>query len=183
MMNADELQRRAKRRMTQLERRRRDPRYQRVLGRLVGLGLLTTNEPVLKTRAPIDVAEALWAAEVEPRIAELLPALLVRRPALFVDTRALPDDLGQVVDALRRNEVPPDFRGIAGEKLHRWLSTTGRKSEPPSRLKAFRLQATDIDLLTKLRDELGITETAVLRRGLRALASATWLRDRPDAGA
>jgi hypothetical protein len=176
MMSANELQRRAKRRMAQLDRRRRDRRYRHVLGRLVGLGLLTTNEAVLKTRAPIDVADALWAGEVEPRITELLPALLVRRPALFVDTRALPDDLAQVLVALRRNAVPPDFRGVPGEKLHRWLSSVGRKSEPPSRLKAFRLQSSDLELLTKLRDELGISETAVLRRGLRALASATWLR-------
>lgn len=181
MMNADELQRRAKRRLAQLERRRRDPRYQRVLGRLVGLGYLTTNEAVPKTRRPIDVDDALWAAEVEPRIAELLPALLVRRPALFVGARALPDDLAQVVDALRRNEAPSDFRGVPGEKLHRWLSSVGRKADPPSRLKAFRLQASDIELLTKLRDALGITETAVLRRGLRALATATWLRERTDA--
>ncbi len=99
-----------------------------------------------------------------------------RRQALFVDPRALPDDLAQVVAALRRNEVPPDFRGAPGDKLHRWLSSVGRKSEPPSRLKAFRLQSNDLELLTKLRDELGISETAVLRRGLRALSSATWLR-------
>jgi hypothetical protein len=180
MMTADELQRRAKRRMGQLDRRRRDPRYQRVLARLVGLGLLTTNEAVPKTRAPIEVADALWAAEVEPRVAELLPALLVRRPALFIDARALPDDLAQVVAALRRNEVPSEFRGVPGERLHRWLGSVGRKGQPPSRLKAFRLQPSDLALLTRLRDELGITETAVLRRGLRALATATWLRD--DAG-
>jgi hypothetical protein len=177
MMNADELQRRAKRRLVQLDRKRRDPRYRRVLGRLVGLGLLTTNEAVRKTSEPIDVGDALWATEVEPRIAELLPALLVRRPALFVDARAVPDDLAEVLGALRRNEVPPDFRGLPGEKLHRWLAPVGRKSEPPSRLKAFRLKTSDLALLTKLRDELGITETAVLRRGLRALASATWLRE------
>lgn len=176
MMNATELQRRAKRRKVQLDRRRRDARYRRVLGRLVGLGLLTTNEAVPKTRAPIDVAEALWAAEVEPRIAELLPALLVRRPALFVDARALPVDLAEVVAALRRNEVPPSFRGVPGEKVLRWLGSVGRKPEPPSRLKAFRLQSSDLALLTRLRDELGITDTAVVRRGLRALANTTWLR-------
>ena len=176
MMDAGELQRRAKRRLAVLERRRRDPRYHRVLGRLAGLGLLTTNERVPKTRAPIDVADALWAAEVEPRIAELLPALLLRRPALFVDARALPDDLAQVVAALRRNQVPSEFRGIPGKKVHRWLSSVGRRREPPSRLKAFRLQASDLALLARLRDELGITETAVLRRGLRALANTTWLQ-------
>ena len=181
MMNAQELQRRAKRRLVQLDRRRRDPRYRRVLGRLVGLGLLTTNEAVPDTRELIDVDDALWAAEVEPRIAELLPALLVRRPALFVDARALPEDLAQAVTALRRNEVPPEFRGVPGDKVHRWLSSVGRKREPPSRLKAFRLQSSDLTLLTQLRDELAITETEVLRRGLRALASATWLRDRARA--
>jgi hypothetical protein len=104
---------------------------------------------------------------------------LVRRPALFVETRALPVDLS-VVAALRRNELPADFRGVPGEKIRRWLSSVGRKTEPPSRLKAFRLQASDIELLTKLRDELGITETAVLRRGLRALATTTWLRERTN---
>ena len=175
MITAEALQRRAKRRLAQLEKRRNDPRYRRVLGRLVGLGLLTTNEPVSKTRGPIAVSDALWAAELEPRVAELLPALLVRRPALFVDMRELPPDLGEVVAALRRNELPPDFRGIPGAKLHRWLSAVGRKPEPPSRLKAFRLQTSDLALLTRLRDELGISETAVLRRGLRALAYSTWL--------
>jgi len=44
-------------------------------------------------------------------------------------------------------------------------------------LKAFRLQANDLALLTRLRDELGISETDVSRRGLRALATSTWLRD------
>ena len=180
MISADALQLRAKRRLAQLERRRKDPRYQRVLGRLVSLGLLTTNEPVPKTRGAIKVADALWAAEIEPRIAELLPALLVRRPALFVDPRELPDDLAQVVAALRRNEVPPAFRDIPGERLHRWLGSVGRKAEAPSRLKAFRLQPNDLTLLARLRDELGITETAVLRRGLRALATATWLRSAKD---
>jgi len=175
MITAEELQRRAKRRLAQLEKQRKDPRYQRVLGRLVGLGLLTANEPFPKTHARISVGDALWVAELEPRVAELLPALLVRRPALFADARDLPPDLGEVVAALRRNELPPDFRGIPGAKLHRWLSSVGRKPEPPSRLKAFRLQSSDLALLTRLRDELGISETAVLRRGLRALAYSTWL--------
>lgn len=181
MITAAELQQRAKRRLVQHERRRRDPRYQKVLGRLVGLGLLSTNEVVAKVRGPIELADALWAAEVEPRIAELLPALLVRRPALFVHARPLPDDLAQVVDALRRNQVPPDFRGVPGAKLHRWLGSVGRKPEPPSRLKAFRFQSNDLELLMRLRDELGISETAVLRRALRALATSTWLRGEPGA--
>jgi hypothetical protein len=57
------------------------------------------------------------------------------------------------------------------------VADVGRKPEPPSRLKAFRMQSSDLALLTRLRDELGISETAVLRRGLRALATSLWLRD------
>jgi hypothetical protein len=177
MMNAEQLQLRAQRALAELERKRRDPRYRRVLGRMVGVGLLTTNEDIPKNRALLAVSDVLWAGDVEPRILELLPALLVRRPALFVDDdRAFPDDLVEAVSALRRNAVPADFRGVPGATLHRWLGIVGRGNKLPSRLKAFRLQTEDIALLTRLRDELGISETAVLRRGLRALANTTWLR-------
>lgn len=54
-------------------------------------------------------------------------ALLVKRPALFESVRDLPPDLDAVVRALRRNEVPPSFRGIPGEALLRWLSRVGRQ--------------------------------------------------------
>lgn len=175
-MDAAQLQRRAKRRLAELERQRRDPRYRRVLGRLVGLGLLNSNEGLPKYRGRLRIPDVLWAGEIEPRVLELLPALLVRRPALFADPNALPEDLSLAVNALRRHEVPSDFRGTSGEKIYRWLTVVGRKNAPPSRLKAFRLQAEDLELLAKLRDELGVTETSVLRRGLRALAAATWLR-------
>jgi len=173
---ARDLQLRAKKGLAQLERRRRDPRHRRVLGRLVALGLLTTNQEVQDERARLVVSDVLWAGDSEPRFLELLPALLVKRPSLFVDVKALPADLEAVVRALRRNQVPPDFRGVPGAKLQQWLRSVGRRGKLPSRLKAFRFQDDDLALLTRLRDELGITETAVLRRGLRALASATWLR-------
>ena len=176
MMDGAQLQRRAKRRLLELERQRRDPRYRRVLARLVGLRLLDSNESLPKYRGALRIADMLWVGQVEPRVLELLPALLVRRPGLFSDAKAVPEDLLRTVNALRRNEVPSDFRGSSGEKIYRWLGVVGRKSAPPSRLKAFRLQAEDLELLSKLRDELGITETSVLRRGLRALAAAIWLR-------
>ena len=65
-------------------------------------GLLQTNEPVVRHREPLRVADVLWAGEVEPRLLELLPALLVKKPGLFVDARELPDDLDAAVRALRR---------------------------------------------------------------------------------
>ena len=74
---------------------------------------------------------------------------------------------------LRRREPPQDFRGVPGASLARWVSSVGRRGKLPSRLKAFRLQADDLALLRKLSEELGLTETAVVRRGLRALATST----------
>ena len=90
---AAELAERAKVRFAIIERRRRTPRYRRVLGRFVGAGLLSTNEQVIPHRAAIELADALWAGEFEPRIFELLPALLIEKPSSFKKRAALPGDL------------------------------------------------------------------------------------------
>lgn len=166
------LVRHAKARHARTERRRAEPRYQRVLGRFVDAGLLTTNSPTMPYRRPIDVVDALWAGEVEPRILELLPALVVKKPSFFQDVTGLPADLEQVVRALKRNQIPAAFRGIPGADLARWVPRIGRKNKLPSRLRCFRLSAEDSSLLAHLAGELGLNETAVLRRALRELAGA-----------
>ncbi len=162
---------RARARYAKLERQRRDPRYRRVMGRFVAAGLLSSNEPITPTRGAIAVADALWAGEIEPRILELLPALLIKKPAFFADRTALPADLERVVRALRRAEIPDEFRGIPGADLARWLPRLGRSGTMPSRLRCFRLSADDSRLLAQLSRELGTTEVAVLRRSLRELGA------------
>ncbi len=163
---------RARARYAKIQRQRRDPRYRRVLGRFVAAGLLATNEQTEPHRNPISVADTLWAGEVEPRILELLPALLIKKPSFFVDTTALPDDLLGVVRALRRSEVPANFRGIAGADLARWLPRLGRSGALPSRLRAFRFSAEDSQLLAHLSQALATTEVAVVRRALRELGGS-----------
>jgi hypothetical protein len=116
---------RAQARHTKIQRQRRDPRYRRVLGRFVAAGLLSANEPTKPYRRAIRVADALWAGELEPRILELLPALLIKKPSFFEDRSKLPHDLAQVVRSLRRAEVPTEFRGIPGADLARWLPRIG----------------------------------------------------------
>jgi hypothetical protein len=171
MTIAAELQKRAKLRYRRIAARRKDVRYRRVLGRYVAAGLLTTNEEVEPYREPIAVRDALWAGAVEPRIIELLPALLIKRPSTFIDPTDLPADLFEVVSALRRNQSPQPFRGVDGQAMARWLPSVGHKGKLPSQLKSFRLQAQDVALLRRLGSELGLSQTAVLRRGLRALAA------------
>ncbi len=168
-MTPQDLQRRAARKLRSIRSRRADPRYARVLGRLVAERLLTTNEAIEPHRDPIRVADALWVGQVEPRVIELLPALLVRHPSMFADPKSLPEDLAQVVRRLRRNLVPPSFRGIDGERLYRWLPEVGRTHKVPSRLKSFRFTEADLRILKALSVELQVSETEVLRRGLRAL--------------
>ncbi len=161
---------RAKRRLRLIERRRRDPRFTRVLGRLSRAGYLTTNFEVEPHEAAISVADALWVGEVEPRVLELLPALLVNSPSLFENTEKLPADLAEVVLSLRRGELPNDFRGIPGRDVMRRLARV-EPPKAPSRLKAFRLRPPELALLGQLSARLGVTETEVIRSGLRELAA------------
>ena len=65
--------------------------------------------------------------------------------------------------------VPNAFRGIPGSDVHRWLSRVGRRGKIPARLKAFRFTPEDQRLLAHLAAKLDVTETEVVRRGLRAL--------------
>jgi hypothetical protein len=174
-----ELQKRARKRYKQIARRRADPRYRRVLGRYVAAKLLVTNEEIQPYRAPIEVRDALWAGEVEPRILELLPALIIKRPSLFTDPTDLPDDLREVVEQLRRDRTPAAFRGIEGNAIRRWLPSVGHQGKLPSQLKSFRLQVDDVRLLERLSSELGISQTAAIRRGLRLLAAQS-LAQTPD---
>lgn len=169
MTLSEELQARARGKLRKLERCRRDDRYLRAMGRFVAEGLLTTNQPIAPYEESVRVSEVLWAGEVEPRLLELLPALLVKRPSMFADAAELPEDLALVVRRLRRNLEPPAFRGIPGADLYRWLPKVGRKNKLPARLKSFRFKPEDLELLRHLSDTLRLSETEVLRRGLRAL--------------
>lgn len=140
------------------------------MGRFAHDGLLVTNRQYRAHRTPLDVSDVLFSGELEPRLLELLPALVVKRPSMFVSLANLPTDLANVVRALRRDRIPSDFRGIPGADLHRWLRRVGRNGTVPSHLKSFRFQPADQRLLEHLSKALGISETEVIRRGLRALA-------------
>jgi len=169
-LDADTVQARAKRRLARIERGRRDPRFRRVVGRLKAAGLLQTNYEVPEHREPITIEDALWAGKLEPRILELLPALVVKRPSLFAASRDMPNYLGVAVRALRQNTTPSPFRGIPGRDLSKWLPRVGRQGKLPSRLKCFRFTVEDIAVLEELGRDLGLSETDTIRRALRALA-------------
>lgn len=113
--------------------------------------------------------DVLWAGKLEPRVLELLPAVLIKKPSM-IEIATIPRDLEVVLDKLRRNEVPPDFRGIPGEKLQEWVPRVGHKGKLPTQLKAFRFRKEDVELLEELAGARDLTETDVVRAGLRSLA-------------
>lgn len=163
-----ELQRKAQQKQKRLARLRRDPRYCGVLGAFVHAKLITTNVDVEPRKGPIALKDVLWAGRLEPRLLELLPAVMIKKPSM-VEFDRIPHDLARVLDQLRHNEIPPDFRGIPGVKLLEWIPRVGQKGKLPTQLKAFRLRKEDVDLLQEIAAARGLTETDVVRAGLRAL--------------
>lgn len=169
MKDIEDLRTRAQKRLRAIERLEATPRFRGVIGRYVAAGLLTANYAVETNRRPMRIDDVLWAGELEPRMLELLPAMIVKRPSLFVDVTKLPEDLAAAVEALRRNQVPPDFRGLPGKSLYQWLPRVGRKGKVPSRLRAFRFSVEDSNLLEDLQQRFGVSQMDVLRRALRLL--------------
>ena len=161
---------RAKRRYAQIERARRDPRFLRVMGRFKAARLLSTNYDVPDHREPITIEDALWAGEFEPRILEILPAAMIKKPSLFVLPPKLPRDLSDAIRQLRRSETPGTFRGIPGPDVAKWLPRVGHRGKTPSRLKSFRFTEEDRKLLEDLARDRGRSETDTIRHALRALA-------------
>jgi hypothetical protein len=138
------------------------------VGVFVHAKLLTTNIKVEPRKGPLALEDVLWAGRLEPRLLELLPAVMIKKPSM-IEYGKVPPDLERVLDQLRHNETPPDFRGIPGGKLQEWIPRVGHKGKLPTQLKAFRFKKEDVDLLEELAAERGITETDVIRAGLRAL--------------
>ena len=163
-----ELRRKAQQKQKRLERLRRDPRFREVVGVFVRAKLLTTNLEVEPRKGPVALNDVLWAGRLEPRLLELLPAVMLKKPSM-IEYDKVPRDLDRVLDQLRHNATPPDFRGIPGEKLQEWIPRVGHKGKFPTQLKAFRLKKEDVELLKELAAGRGLTETDVIRAGLRAL--------------
>ncbi len=87
------------------------------------LGLLRHNE-IEKKRSIVTLQEALKAGQLEPRIYELLPALLVAIPnALKQNEDKMPNDLALVIDEIKSRRATTVFRGVPPDKYLNWLNS------------------------------------------------------------
>lgn len=165
-----DLQARAKAKFRRLQRARRDPRFLRAIGRLVEAGLLSTNAEIQGHTDPVSLDDLLWAGRHEPRVLELLPAIIVKKPSLVKKPLELPPDLREVVRAIRRGRGQPEFRGVPAEQYLPWVTRIGQRGRTPSLLRSFRLHAEDLARLRHLREALPAkSETEVIRLALQAL--------------
>jgi len=85
------------------------------------LGLLKHNT-ILPHRYHPDLCDVLKAGEIEPRILELLPAVLILLPeAVRLRKRDVPKDLAAVIDGIQNRRQCKPFRGVPPEKYCHWL--------------------------------------------------------------
>ena len=85
------------------------------------LGLLKHNK-ILPHRYHPDLEDVLKAGEIEPRILELLPAVLILLPeALRFRKVDLPQDLAAVIEDIQNRRECKPFRNIPAQKYCHWL--------------------------------------------------------------
>lgn len=173
-MDPKTLKARARTKLRAQKKRRQDPRFVRTMGKLIHMGLLTSNDPLL-TPYPgkIRLEDALWAGELEPRILELIPALVLKKPSTFRSAMGMPEDLLQVVRDVRNDIACTAFRGMQPQSYLRWVPHIGRKDRYPSVMKSYRWQKEDLMLLRSLEKAIGAdSQVDLIRHSLRALQAS-----------
>ncbi len=158
----------AKRKLKILQRLRKDPRYLKTMGKLKQAGFLDVRD-IPEYRGQIFLEEALWAAELEPRIYELLPAIIARRPKFFAFLK-LPEDLDIVVKEVKQGHPVTPYQGISPEKYSQWFLFVARRPIVPKILKAFRLDLDDLKILNRLSLKTSKSQAQILRLALREYA-------------
>lgn len=149
-----------------------DRKTKKVLGFLVGKGLLWTNRTLPPFRGKIMVEDALWVAEnAEPRVYEVLPAAMLHFPKTFIGREGIPAELHAIMTDIRRNEIPrfEHWKGIKTKDMVKWANKklNDKRSKPTSSLKVnktFRFSPDTIERLKFLSSKMKIAETEVLER-------------------
>jgi hypothetical protein len=162
-MNREEIIHQFRKKAEKLAAAKKENRFRHVIGKLKCARLLDA-PGIPEYRGPVDIKDVLWAGKIEPRVLEVLPALMIRRPK-FLRSYEIPEDLEKVLVGIRRGKAHEPFRGVSPERYLRWLDGRG------SQLKTFRMQNEDIRLLKSLRIKLReSSDIAVLSKALIALA-------------
>lgn len=175
MSNKDirKLQKLAKKRLEL----RNDPRFVRVIEVLRAYGLLVGPDeaPPRSSLKKISFDEIYFAGELEARVFEVLPALLIRHPSVIADPWAAPTDLKEILKEIREGKAQSSFRGIPAKNYLKWVEEFKRANSRDRLIRMnFRFSQEDKSRMDRLRKKLKVDSTAeIIRRALVNLENAT----------
>ncbi len=136
---------------------RKDLRFKKAVALLKGKGLLDTNLPIhAAPQMRVEIKDVLWAGRnVEPRILEVLPAAILHYRKNFLGTEQLPEELEQVLKAIRNNASHgPAFEGVPFEKMKHWANTRlkDKRTKPTNEKKVPKYLMLHVKHLNKLEE-------------------------------
>ncbi len=87
------------------------------------LGLLRHNQ-IEKVRHKVTLGEVLEAGALEPRILEILPAILYKIPdAISFEKKDIPADLAEILKGIQKKVPRKAFRGIPVDRYLAWMKS------------------------------------------------------------
>jgi hypothetical protein len=153
------------------ERRRRDPRVARVLGFLKAKGLLLVDWVPARPSIKFNVVDALWVGEnVEPRVIELLPAVVIHFPKTAINVDKLPKQLTEIIELLKEQATTgPSYQGFTYEMFRMWteFKPKDKRVVPLSEkkvMRSFRLKRLVASKLTELARIEQVSEGEIIER-------------------
>lgn len=164
-MNPEDIIKRAQKKAGQLKKLKVDPRVTHVLGKYKSEGWIQA-PGIKEVQGGVYLDDVLWVGEnVEPRVLELLPAILLKKPRT-IHFKELPEDLRDAINQLKKNKLTGNFRGIPLTDCYQWISYVGRKNKYPTITMSYRFKKSDYELLNQLSKKLKKTKSAVIREAL-----------------
>ena len=167
------LQKAAIKKLQLLENKRSDPKFKRTIGKLIHAKLIT-NPSYTTYNGKLTLEDALWAGQYEPRILELIPAIILKKPKFF-EIKEMPKDLEQTISNIRHNAAIDEFRGVPSEKYLYWLDKIGHKGKQTSLIKTYRFLTEDVKLINELKQKINLSETQLIRMALLELQTKLYL--------
>ncbi len=161
----EELIKLAQKKYARLKQKEEDLRYKKVIGKFVGAGIIGSNY-ARHYHGPVTVDDVLWASEIEPRLLEVLPAVILKKPN-FLKKKNLPEDLENILYAIRRGRAKDPFRGVPVEKYMLWIDKIGHKGKTPSIIKTYRFNLDDLKTLAQLKEKYKTSEAEIIRSAIK----------------
>ena len=159
-----DLIKRAKAKAALLNSKRRNAKYVRAIEWLSYIGLIRHTD-ITPRESRIRLDDLLFAAQIEPRVQELLPVILVElSETLPFSARALPVSLREVVEAIKEGDTLPTYENIPPSRYMQWFKTPAitlakTRLNPRSKPRMRDAHVGSLgEIIQKKRVEMGFTQ-------------------------